>query len=78
MPVSADEIKAIIAAEAGRDIADLKPDLTLSDLDISSLDLVSALFAIEDEYGVALEPDDIAPTATVSELIEHVVSLVGK
>lgn len=78
MPISANDIKAIIAAEAGRDVADLKPDQTLIDLDISSLDVVSALFVLEDEYGIEIEPDAIAPTATISDFIEHVLNLSAK
>jgi len=74
MAVSADAIKSVIAAEAGLKVEDLRPDATLVELDIGSLDVVSALFAIEDEFGIEVEPESIDPTATVSQLIEQVMS----
>lgn len=78
MDVSADAILSIIAAEARLAGAALKPDATLIDLDISSIDLVSIIFELEDQFGLEIQPEDISPTATIAELIEHVLSLQPK
>lgn len=75
MAVTADEVLEIIAAEAKLDRAALKPDATLTDLAISSLDVVSVVFELEDRFGVDIEPESIEPTFTIAEFVDHVVSL---
>ncbi|MCB2078140.1 MAG: acyl carrier protein [Novosphingobium sp.] len=78
MTVTAQAILSTIAAEAGLDEEALKPDATLEELDISSLDLASAVFALEDNFGIEVEPSDIDRSFTVSRLIDHVMSLADK
>lgn len=78
MTITAEEILSVIASEAGVDAAVLKPEATLVDLDISSLDVVSVVFELEDRFGFAIEPEDIAPTSTIAEFIDHVMSLSTK
>lgn len=78
MAVSAEAIRSIIAAEAGLDEAALRPDATLAELDIGSIDVASALFALEDQFGIEVEPDAIDPASTISEFIDHVLSLPEK
>lgn len=73
MAITADAILAVIAAETDIEIGELKPEATLAELDIDSLDIVSIAFEIEDRFGIAIEPEDIAPDATLSELIEHLM-----
>jgi acyl carrier protein len=74
MDVSAQAILSVIAAEARLDASRLRPDATLVDLDIGSIDLVSIVFELEDRFGVEIQPEDISPTATIAELIDHVLS----
>ena len=72
MAISADAILAVIASEAGLDPARLAPEATLQDLDISSIDLVSAVFELEDRFGIAIEPEAIKPDFTVAQLVAHI------
>jgi len=74
MAASRDAIFQIIARETSLDRDSLRPDATLEELDISSLDFVSALFTIEEECGVVIDPDRFGPTSTIGELVEHVSS----
>ncbi len=78
MAASAEEILSVIASETRLDASALKPDATLLDLDISSLDLVSVVFELEDRFGLEIEPENIPPTSTIAELIDHVMRLEAK
>ena len=75
MAITADAVLAIVAAEAGIDPERLRIDATLAQLDISSLDVVSAVFEVEDQLGIVVEPEGITPDWTVGQLIDHIVSL---
>ena len=77
MSPSRDEIVAIIAEEARIDADKLKPDVTLLSLDIASLDVVSVLFAIEDKYGVEIQPEDVARAGTLGEFVDIIVAKVA-
>lgn len=74
MAVSTEAILAVIAAEAGIERAALNPDATFEQLDIGSLDLASALFTIEDELGIVIDPERFALTSTIAEFVEFVSS----
>ncbi len=75
MAMTADEVLAIVATEAGVEASALRPDATLVDLDISSLDVVSVLFELEDRFGVEIEPESIPPTSTIAQFVDHVMSI---
>lgn len=64
----------IVAEESGLDQEKLREDTKLSELDISSIDLASAIFSIEEKLGVVIEPDDIPREATLGELIDIVLT----
>ena len=75
MAVTAEEVLDIIAAEAKLDRLALKPDATLVDLAISSIDVVSVIFELEDRFGLEIEPESIAPDFTIAQFVDHIVSL---
>jgi acyl carrier protein len=68
----------IIAREAVMDRARIKPESTLKDLEISSIDAVQIIFAIEDSYKVSLpynEPGfDIGSVAGLVAAVEKLVA----
>jgi acyl carrier protein len=72
MPIPAEEIVAILAAEAGIDPERLESTATLKGLDISSLDLVSAVFELEDRFKIEVDPEKIDPEFTVAQLIAYI------
>ncbi len=49
-----DEILDIVAAKAMVDRSLLKPEAKLADLNISSLDMVEVIFALEDKLGIEM------------------------
>lgn len=75
MPISSEDILAIIVKESGLAPAELRPDATLGELNIASLDLVSIAFEIEDQFGLEISADDLRPEMTLGALIEHIQGL---
>ena len=45
-----------------------KTDL-LSDLDINSLDAVTIVYEVEDEYGISIDNDKLATLTTVDDIV---------
>lgn len=75
---TADEVRTLIIDELC-ELADLKPEevrpeATLEELDVDSLDLVELAQIIEERYEVRLERDDFKDVTTVGGAIEAVVS----
>lgn len=68
-------ILATVALEAGLDPDKVSLDSTLEGLDIGSLDLVSILFALEEEFDLELVPETIDRSWTVAQFADHVASL---
>jgi acyl carrier protein len=67
------QIRSLVAASLCIDEAVIRPDATLAgDLGADSLDLVSLILAIEDEFHVDIPDEEAAEILTVEQLIEHV------
>lgn len=67
-----DEVIALIARETGLPPERLHPDATLATLDISSIDMVSMLFELEDKFGVEVDPEELTRETTVRQLLERI------
>lgn len=67
-----EEIIALISQETGLPPGKLEPDATLATLDISSLDVVSLLFELEDKFGIEIQPEDIPADTTLQQLIDRI------
>ncbi len=75
------EVLDIVAAETGVDRALLLPSATVAALDIASLDMVQAIFAIETRFGVevpVVDDSGEAEFATVGDLVTHVIAAVRR
>lgn len=56
----------------------IRPESTLKELDVHSLDAVQVLFEIEDHFDISVpERDDQYATGTVRDLVEGVERLVA-
>lgn len=75
MAITLDEVIEIISQEGGIAPEKLGPDVTLAQLDISSLDLASMLFEMEDRFSVEIDPDRISREMNLAALVEHVNAL---
>jgi acyl carrier protein len=79
-----DDILDIVAKQAKVDIATLKRDTRLSELDLQSIDVVELVFAIEDKFDISVpySPSDMASSGisfdTVGNLIDAVKRLIAE
>ena len=75
------EILDIVAKETSVERSRLTPDTTIASLDIASLDMVQAMFALESHFKVevplAMEQDS-GEFATVGDLVSHVLAVVDQ
>jgi acyl carrier protein len=79
MSDTATDIIDIIAREGSIDRAKIKPESTLKDLEIPSLDVVQIIFTIEDEFKISIPYDDPSfDVASVGGLIAAVDKLVAQ
>ena len=61
-------------ASFGPAIDDVRPERTLEELDIDSLDIAELAQVVEDEYGVEISGDDAAGVTTVGDTIGLVLA----
>lgn len=76
-----DEILDIVAHETGVERVRLTSSASLSDLDIPSLDLVQAIFAIEERFKVdvpVVSDRTGAEFLTVGDLTDHVLRTLDR
>ena len=76
----AGQILDIVAAESGVACDRFVPAARLSDLDVASLDLVQAIFVIEERFGVEIPVAGSGGGAefeTVGDLLRHVLRTIG-
>lgn len=77
-PITADAVREIVMAETGLSAERLTADATLAELDISSLDLASIVFEIEDRFDVEIAIDTLTPDLTFSELADRIAALAAQ
>ena len=63
-------VQKVIAEKMELDPALIKPESSLQDLEIDSLDMVEIIMGIEEEMGVSLE--DLKDVATVGEVVAYI------
>jgi len=72
-----DEILDVVAQKALIDRSKLTVDAKLADLNVSSLDMVEVMFALEDKFGIEL-PFNANTNANEFDTIGDVIALVEK
>lgn len=65
-----DQLFEVIAKEALVDRALLNRDAALEDLGIASLDVISVLFEVEEQFGIVVEASDLEDCKTLGQLID--------
>lgn len=67
-----EKIKEIVADQLGIDEDDIKLESNFKeDLEADSLDLFELVMALEEEYGVEIQSEDLEKIATVNDIIEY-------
>jgi acyl carrier protein len=77
MPTQIEEILDIVAQKALIDRSKLTPNVKLTDLNVSSLDMVEVIFALEDKFSVQL-PFNANSSAAELRTVADVIALVEK
>lgn len=55
----------------------LQPDETLSGLDMDEIDLIQLACAIEEEFSVKVNDDQLGPEATIKQVSEYIEGLIA-
>lgn len=76
MATQIEEILDVVAQKALIDRGKLSPEVKLSDLNVSSLDMVEVIFALEDKFAVQLPFNANAPADL--RTVGDVITLVQK
>jgi acyl carrier protein len=72
-----DEILDIVAQKALIDRSKLTPEVKLTDLNVSSLDMVEVVFALEDKFGIQL-PFNANTSSGEVQTVGDVITMVEK
>ncbi|MEC8283595.1 MAG: acyl carrier protein [SAR324 cluster bacterium] len=81
MQLSEEKIREVclktIARELDRPLEEVKPDSNLrDDLDLTSLDAMNVIMALEDEFGQEADIEQILELQTVQQLVDYLLSLL--
>jgi acyl carrier protein len=68
----------LLAEEAIIDRKTLVREATLADLGISSLDVISMLFELEEKYGVVIEESEMPQMSTLGEMIDFLLARINQ
>jgi acyl carrier protein len=77
MTVTEPELLDLIAEEAIIDREKLTREATLGDLGISSLDVITMLFELEERYGVVIEEADMPKMETLGEMVDFLMARIA-
>jgi acyl carrier protein len=77
MKATESELLDLIAKEAIIDREKLTREATLEDLGISSLDVISMLFELEERWGVVIEEGDMPQMSTLGEMVDFLLSKIN-
>ena len=68
-----DKIKDIMETELGKNRNDVMLECDIiKDLGLDSLDIVTLIMAVEDEYGFTADDDEIAALKTVGDVVNYI------
>jgi len=70
-------VNRVVAKALGVAEANLRPEASLRDLGVDSLDLVVLVMAIEEEFQVELEPSAASELKTLADLTVRLVALTA-
>ena len=77
MKATETQLLDLIAEEAIIDRATLVREATLADLGISSLDVITMLFELEERFGVVIEEGDMPQMTTLGEMVDFLMGRIN-
>jgi acyl carrier protein len=78
--IDSNGILEIVAKQAKADLATLKPEMKLSELDLQSIDIVELVFAIEEKFDIEIPyaPSDQNTAGISFQTIGDIIAAVDK
>jgi acyl carrier protein len=68
-----DKVKEVLAEELSVELDEITADSDLrEDLDADSLDMVQLVMALEDEFGVEIDNNEIKDVRTVADIVNFI------
>ncbi len=77
MTVTESELLDMLAEEAILDRTKLTRDARLADLGVSSIDMVSLIFELEERTGVQVGEGDMPKMETLGEMVDFLLGIVN-
>ncbi len=73
-----EKIRALISEQFGVEEGKITAETSFTDdLSADSLDIVELIMAIEQEFDIAVNDDDVENVKTVGDVVSHIEKLVG-
>jgi acyl carrier protein len=77
MKITESELLDMLSEEAIVDRDRLTRDARLEDLGISSIDVISLLFELEERTGVRVDEGDMPQMETLGDMVDHLLSKIN-
>jgi len=73
-----ERVRKVLAEQLARDLDEVTPEASFEDdLDADSLDLVEAVLALEEEFGIEIPEEEMEGVKTVKEAVDLAASKLG-
>ncbi|HUG88928.1 MAG TPA: acyl carrier protein [Actinomycetota bacterium] len=73
-----ERVRKVLAEQLARDLDEVTPEASFEDdLDADSLDLVEAVLALEEEFGIEIPEEEMESVKTVKEAVNLAASKLG-
>jgi acyl carrier protein len=77
MKITESELLDMLSEEAIVDRDRLTRDAKLEDLGISSIDVISLLFELEERTGIRIDEGDMPQMDTLGDMVDHLLSKIN-
>ena len=65
-----DKVREIISRASGVPVAEIKPEVKLSDLDMESLEKLECVMSLEDAFKIEINEDDLWRLKTAQDVVD--------
>lgn len=76
--VSDEDLLQLISREAALGEKKVERDMTLEELSIESLDVMTILFEVEEKYGLVIEATDLEGCKTIGDVVDLIKARLAK